>query len=79
MTSSMKKRRIAFHIIALILALVTVVSSAMTAIAWSDFTQSKTNAFRGTVAKTTIVLHKYEKNQDGDILPLPVTNAEFLL
>jgi len=76
---SNKLKRIMFSASTAVLTLILIFSSIMTAFAWSDFTQSKTNAFRGTVAKTTVVLHKYEKNQNGDIIPHPVSNAEFLL
>ena len=72
-------RNVATTALALFFALLMVVSSAMTALAWSDFTQSKTNDFRGTVGKTTVTLHKYEKDSAGNILPRPVANAEFFL
>jgi pilin isopeptide linkage protein/LPXTG-motif cell wall-anchored protein len=64
----------------IIMVAVIVLSSALVlAFAWHDFGQSRTNLFRGTTAKTDVVLHKYEKTPDGDIIARPVANAEFLL
>ena len=65
----------------LIITLVTLIifSSVLAVLAWTDFTQSRTNDFRGTVGKTTVVLHKYEKTPEGHIIPRPVANASFLL
>jgi pilin isopeptide linkage protein len=72
-------RQIVTSALAALFAALTVLSSVMTALAWSDFTQSRTNDFRGTVAKTTVTLHKYEKTPEGDIIARPVANAEFQL
>ena len=62
-----------------LLSAVMALSFAMTVLAWYDFTQSRTNEFGGTVSKTGAVLHKIEKNRDGEIIPRPVKNAEFTL
>ncbi|MCL2695179.1 MAG: Cna B-type domain-containing protein [Clostridiales bacterium] len=74
-----RAKRVFKPILAVILLAATLLSSVMTVVAWHDFTQSCTNDFRGTVAKTTVTLHKYEKNHSGDIIPRPVGNAGFLL
>ncbi|MCL2655007.1 MAG: Cna B-type domain-containing protein [Coriobacteriia bacterium] len=71
--------RIVTLVVSFVLSLVLLLTVAMTALAWSDFTQSYTNTFKGTVAKAAVVLHKYGKNQRGDILRNPVAGAEFLL
>ncbi|MDR2646670.1 MAG: Cna B-type domain-containing protein [Oscillospiraceae bacterium] len=64
---------------ALVLTVVCAVSAFLSgAYAWNE-QQSYTNDFRGTVAKTSVVLHKTEKSADGDIIARPVPNATFLL
>ena len=73
-----QKRRI-FTLVTILLAVTLLFSSILTVFAWTDFTQSRTNEFRGTVEKTDVVLQKYEKNQDGTIISRPVKNAEFML
>ena len=75
MIKTIRKRKICINIITMLLAIMTIFSSVMTVFAWSDFTQSKANTFRGTVGKTTAVLHKYEK----DNITTPVAGAEFEL
>ena len=61
------------------MALVFVASTMMTTFAWSDFTQSKTNVFRGTIKTTSVTLHKSEKNQAGNLTGNKVANAKFKL
>lgn len=75
-----EKLKKSLHIVTCVVLSITVLLSAtLTVFAWSDFTQSRANVFRGTVEKTTIVLHKYEIDKDGNITTLPVKNAEFEL
>ena len=53
MNTSIRKRNIWYGIASFVLAFLTVLMSTLTASAWNeDFTQSKTNAFGGTIAKT---------------------------
>jgi len=78
-TASLGKQNTGRNLIAVILVAVMFLSSTFTAVAWSDFTQSKTNVFRGTVAKTAVTLHKYEMNNEGTISAIPVRGAEFEL
>jgi len=73
------KRTIRHNFISFILVFVTVLTSMLTAFAWNDFTQSKTNVFRGTIAKTSVTLHKYEMDENGIISAVPVRGAEFEL
>ena len=63
----------------LITSLVTLIifSSVMAVLAWTDFTQSRTNDFRGIVR--TVELIKQEKNLKGDIILHPVASAVFSL
>jgi pilin isopeptide linkage protein/LPXTG-motif cell wall-anchored protein len=49
----------------------------MVVLAWTDFTQSRTNEFRGTVRNVELI--KHEKNLKGDITLQPVAYAVFLL
>lgn len=66
----------------LFLCLLFLVSSIMTSFAWYDFTQTKTNVFRGAVEKADVVLSKYEKDANGVIQADPVSavmNAQFQL
>ncbi|HCC34212.1 MAG TPA: hypothetical protein DEQ02_00690 [Ruminococcaceae bacterium] len=79
MAFKMLTKRILTLILCAVLTAVIVLSSFMTVFAWSDFTQSRTNDFRGTVAKTSVTLHKYEKTPEGAIIPRPVANASFFL
>jgi pilin isopeptide linkage protein len=76
---SRRIKRILFLLTFAVLTAVLILSSVMAALAWSDFTQSKTNDFRGTVGKTAVTLHKYEKDPDGNIVARPVASADFLL
>jgi len=78
-TALTKRQDIRRVFTAVIFAVVTFLSSTFTTVAWGDFTQSKTNVFKGTVAKTMITLHKYEMNNEGIITPIPVRGAEFEL
>lgn len=66
----------------LFLCLLFLVSSVLTSLAWYDFTQTKTNIFRGTAENVTVVLHKVEKDANGVIRAnpvMPVMDAEFQL
>lgn len=68
--------------VSLFLGVLFLLSTVMTSFAWSDFTQSKTNVFRGTVDKADVVLGKYEKDANGVIQTDPVQavmNAGFQL
>lgn len=77
--SNCKTKQIWSRILSALLAFIFVLSTAMTAFAWSDFTQSKTNTFKGTVSSASVLLHKYEKDQGGNIQTTPVANAQFKL
>ena len=79
MPATTDKKRILKRVLCAVLMAVMLFSSVMTVFAWYDFTQSRTNDFRGTVAKTTVTLHKHEKTPEGNIIPRPVKNAAFLL
>ena len=79
MTVLTEKRNIFRNFTAAVLAIITFLLSTFTISAWSDFTQSKTNVFRGTVAKTMVTLHKYEMNNEGVITQVPIRGAEFEL
>lgn len=68
--------------VALFLCVLFVFSSVMTSFAWADFTQSRTNVFRGAVNRAEVVLSKYEKDANGVVQADPVSpvmNAQFLL
>jgi len=67
-------RKITYILLCIILSLVFALSTVMTAFAWSDFSQSKTNDFRGTVGKSSVLLHKKEKDTNNT-----VANAQFKL
>ena len=62
-----------------LMSIIFVASTMMATLAWSDFTQSKTNVFKGTVKTTSVILHKTEKNQDGNNTGKVVPNARFKL
>ncbi len=65
--------------LSLLCALLTLLSGVMSVAAWSDITQSKANIFRGTIAKNSVTLYKYETDLHGSITALPIKNAEFEL
>lgn len=58
-----------------LLIIMMIFSSITAALAWSDFTQSKTNAFRGKVGKASVVLYKYDKENTN----VPIFDAHFEL
>ncbi|MDR0288170.1 MAG: hypothetical protein LBI03_10775, partial [Clostridiales bacterium] len=52
-----------YRVIMLLMAVVLVVSTLMTGtLAWSDFSQHKTNVATGGDQVRTVLLHKYEKD-----------------
>lgn len=68
--------------VSLFLCVLFLLSSVMTSLAWSDFTQTKTNIFRGTADNVTVVLQLVEKDANGVITanPIrPIMNADFQL
>ena len=67
-------KKITYVMLCIILSLLFALSTVMTAMAWRDFSQSKTNDFKGTVGKSTVILHKKEKGTNNT-----VTNAQFKL
>lgn len=62
-----------------LLAALLLLQSIAPALAWADFSQNKTNLFRGTVRKSSVVLRKYEITPSGKITGLPLRGAEFEL
>ncbi len=76
---TLKFKRIIIFAVSLVLMATVVCSSVIPARAWTDFTQSVTNDFRGTIEKTTVTLNKYEMDPDGNIINHPVANAQFKL
>ena len=57
-----------------IVIVLLVFSSVTAALAWTDFTQSKTNVFKGLVDKASVVLNKYDKTTN-----VPIRDAHFEL
>lgn len=66
-------------VVSVAVAILILLCCTAAAVAWSDFTQSRTNDFSGTVEKATVTLQKAEKNAEGAIVLRPVKNAEFQL
>jgi len=76
---STKIKRAARAVPCALLAFMTLFSGVITAAAWFDFSQSKSNIFTGTAAEAGVVLRKRELDAAGGRTDIPVRNAEFAL